>query len=159
LLGRYGFYPDGVIELAKQAASAEFYNQYSQTSLVVTNSESGQVDKNEFVLPQNNITIDLNGSFTQLSASKDNTYVSLSSQITFNLDATGQCVFTTGEHVPPAEPLEGYWHAATLYNTPGEMVIDSSNYKEYKNECYVVAGPSPAAVYAADPWGARCLMT
>lgn len=220
LLGRYGFYPAGVIELAKQAASTEFdslaqqgvisyrndfgkvlakiivqlpiyelgeggpydesskkevyfYNQYSQTSLVVTNSESGQVDKNEFVLPQNNITIDLNGSFAQLNssdgvascaqqatsslnalaASKDNTYVSLSSQITFNVDANGQCVFTTGDHVPPAEPLEGYWHPATLYSTPGETAIDPSDCKEYKNEWYVVAGQSPAVVFAADPWG------
>ncbi|MFT4926938.1 MAG: hypothetical protein ACI8WB_003038 [Phenylobacterium sp.] len=220
LLQRYGFYPAGVIELAKQAASAEFdklaqqgvisyrndfgkvlakiivqlpiyelgeggpydesskkevyfYNQYSQTSLVVTNSAAGLADKNEYVLPQNNITIDLNGSFTQLTtsdgvascagaataslnafaASKDNTYVSLSSQITFNVGENGQCIFTTGPHEPPAEPLEGYWHSATLYSNPGEVVIDSGDCKQYSNEWYVVAGQSPSVVYGDDPWG------
>lgn len=220
LLQRYGFYPPGIIELAKQAAKTEFdklaqqgvisyrndfgkvlekiivqlpiyelgeggpyddsskkeiyfYNQYSQTSLVVTNNAAGQVDKNEYVLPQNSITIDLNGRFSQLStsdgaancaqqasdtlqalaASKDNTYVSLSAQMTFNADSEGNCVFTTGDHEPPAEPQEGYWNAATLYDNPGEVVIDGSDCKQYKNEWYIVGGQSPTVVYGNDPWG------
>lgn len=220
LLGAYGFYPSGIIALAKQAASLEFdtlaqngvisyrndfghvlakiivqlpiyelgeggpyddsnkkevyfYNGYSQTSLVVTNNAAGQVDNNEFVLPQNSIKIDLEGSFNQLNtsdgvtscaseatsslqafaATKDNTYVSLSAQIVFNVDAAGNCQFTTGDHVPPLPPQEGYWNAATLYGTPGEITTDSLDCKKYKNEWYVVGGNAPSLEYAGNAWG------
>lgn len=220
LLETYGFYPAGIIELAKQAASSEFaklstngtisyrdqfgrvlekiivqlpvyelgeggpydnsskkelyfYNFYNKTSLVVTKNASSQSDVNEYLLPQNSLKIDLNGSFVTLdtsdgnascaneataalqalAAAKDNTYVSLSAQMTFTVDANGQCRFTTGEHTPPVAPLEGYWDSAKLYSNPGEVVIDGLDCKQYRNEWYIAGGRTPSVVFAAEPWG------
>ena len=149
-----------------------FYNNYQQTSLVVTNNASGQSDKNEFVLSNNKIAIDLFGSFTQLTtsdgvanctneattalqnfaATKDDTFESLSAQMLFSLD-NGQCQFVFGPHEPPAEPEEGYWNVSTLYNVTGTEVIDGLDCKKYQNEWYVVGGQAPSVVFANDPWG------
>ncbi len=220
LLQTYGFYPAGVIELAKQAAAKEFallatngtisyreqfgrvlekiivqlpiyelgeggpydssskkeiyfYNLYSQTSLVVTQNAAAQADVNEYLLPQNSLKIDLHGSFVSLNTSdgkascaneattvlqalaaeKDNTYVSLSAQMTFTLDSNGQCSFSTGEHTPPVPPKEGYWDQAQLYSSPGEVVIDALDCKQYRNEWYIAGGNAPSIVFAAEPWG------
>lgn len=220
LLETYGFYPEGIITLAKQAAQSEFaklstngsisyrdqfgrvlekiivqlpvyelgeggpyddsnkkeiyfYNYYDQTSLIATQNASSQSDVNEYLLPQNSLKIDLNGSFVTLdtsdgkascaneataalqalAATKDNIYVTLSAQMSFTLDANGQCHFTTGAHTPPATPIEGYWNSAVLYSTPGEVVIDAQDCKQYRNEWYVVGGNAPSITFATEPWG------
>lgn len=150
-----------------------FYNYTNETVLIGTNDNKGQADVNEYVMPNNAVAIDLNGSIAQLlvtqsgiqcdvegdaalkafAALQDATYQSLSAQIALRLDATNQCVFTTGAHEPPAPILAGYWDPAKVYADPGEVVIDAKDCKEYSNQWYISGGPSPSQAFAADQWG------
>lgn len=150
-----------------------FYNNHSDTVLLVTTDSFGQVDTNEFVLPNNATTVDLNGQFTQLktadgttdctnaasvslsalAASKDNTYQSLTSQMTFAISTSGECLLATGDHEPPAEIEEGYWDPAKLYVSAGNVVIDSLDCREYVNGWQVVGGEAPSLVYLNNLWG------
>ncbi|MCF2858388.1 hypothetical protein L1286_12945 [Pseudoalteromonas sp. SMS1] len=148
------------------------YNYTNETVLVIANNEAAQADVNEFILPQNRIAIDINGQFLELKSSDgsyhcteeantalaalkattDDTYLSLSAQLKLTI-AQGRCVFESGPHTPPPPVQDGYWDASKLYDQPGEMVIDSLDCHEYKNEWYIVGGNAPSNVFSQDPWG------
>ncbi|KAF7764673.1 hypothetical protein PCIT_b0719 [Pseudoalteromonas citrea] len=151
-----------------------FYNEYSGTSLVVTSNEAGQADINEFVLAKNRVAIDINGAFIQLKTSDnvadctqqantalqllkatiDDTYISLSAQITSKINESGECTFESGPHTPPLPVKDGYWDSSKLYNDAGNIVIDGIDCFEYTNAWYVVGGLSPSKAYSSDEWGA-----
>lgn len=149
-----------------------FYNFANETVLLSTNDSKNQPDVNEYINPNNPIAIDLNGSIQQLlvtlsgincgteadtalrdfAATQNDSYESLSAQIAFTLTSDNQCSFTTGDHQPPPLVLEGYWDPAKVYGTPGEIVIDALDCKQYRNEWYVTGGSAPSVAFAASEW-------
>ncbi|MBL4673245.1 MAG: hypothetical protein JKX81_13390 [Arenicella sp.] len=148
-----------------------FSNTHSGTVRVQTKDSFGADDVHEFVLPNNETAIDVNGSFTQLvtsdgtsdctteantllqsiAASLDSAYESLSLSIELNIDTNG-CTLNSSPHTIPDPIKEGYWNPATLYQ-PSQAVIDNANCEEYINGWQVSAGDSPSVVYAADANG------
>lgn len=165
-LGEGGIYDEG------SKTQLYFYNLHSDTVLLNTNDHKGNADVNEYVAPNNAVPIDIHGSIEQLLVAQSGVdctaqanailqafaseqgaeYETLSAQMGFELNNTGDCVVTTGDHEPPPPILEGYWDPAKTYSSPGEVVIDAKDCKQYSNQWYISGGLSPSLAYAQSQW-------
>ena len=146
-------------------------NKHSGTIRVQSKDAFGIDDVHEFVQPNNEVAIDLNGSFVSLvtadntqdctaegnnllqsvAAAQDSAYESLSLSLILEIGADG-CVLSSAPHAVPDPIPEGYWDPSKLYEA-NETAIDALDCKEYVSGWQVSAGESPSLVYAADVYG------